>query len=670
VSDSLPHPLEPNILHERIFNFYDDNKDGLIGFEEFVGALAYLLQPAKRKSMRKVFEGYDFDGDGYVSRRDFIRMLSAKYALHKIMILENISVSDAIYRQHGRSDDIARSSRPLSSAFTEADVPQEETRRPFNKPADKFGEPQTVDLGLYSDIILPDGETEMDNTFWNAVFDQYGRPQRLTELHPRFNESLEARLEVRSHYTASEALPVGEDVAADQGQYLVPTDTRDTRGSHPSGVPLAERLRQDLEDSRNNNGSESGSKLDSIERYLDRGKAFEVPAKEVGFGKEVLFQVVQDGFNEMLDSLFRELEEEAERVRRSLGDRTRYRDQINNYKAGIKSESEQLEQLKKARAALAEEIGAADDPLIAIATSPNARGSRLRKPSEPNNATATQSTAIPNARRLSPPNGTSRSDESRSLLSPASLTPTAETHGPEVTSQELSTYIAQQPLQPTDEASLETMERSIRERPLEELLQLSGYAIESEPQDGAAESVSNAATDGVSSFSLSMDDHDATDPTLPQNRPNASTDGSEQQGQQTVHEDSSVQEAPSPSGSSEPSLFSDECPMEEEDDPYAARFQPQPALFGLEGRPLVPSNAGTQSSIDIDNSSEHQEKTLSIQQLKAYWELDEVEDKIIVRGGPARLNLEEFEAIVQYDMRHGSGLLKGIVESWLEWAAL
>jgi hypothetical protein len=72
----------PNLIHDRMFSFYDTNGDGLISFTEFLHGLAYRNRKDK---LKKVFDGYDIDGDGYVDRRDFLRIFRAYYVLFKQM---------------------------------------------------------------------------------------------------------------------------------------------------------------------------------------------------------------------------------------------------------------------------------------------------------------------------------------------------------------------------------------------------------------------------------------------------------------------------------------------------------------------------------------------------------------------------------------------------------
>lgn len=85
-SPTWERPVEPSFLYDRMFNFYDTDNNGLIGFKEYILGMAYLRRTSKRTSMDRIFLGYDVDGDGYISRRDFLRMLSAKYAVQKNIV--------------------------------------------------------------------------------------------------------------------------------------------------------------------------------------------------------------------------------------------------------------------------------------------------------------------------------------------------------------------------------------------------------------------------------------------------------------------------------------------------------------------------------------------------------------------------------------------------------
>ncbi|EGS19255.1 putative calcium ion binding protein [Thermochaetoides thermophila DSM 1495] len=106
--------ITPNLLHDRMFAFYDDNHDDLIGFSEFLRGTAYR----KRKDrLRKIFEGYDIDGDGYVSRKDFLRLFRAYYVVFKQMhrdVLEGLADQAMSYNE---VEQLVTSRQPLSSFF-------------------------------------------------------------------------------------------------------------------------------------------------------------------------------------------------------------------------------------------------------------------------------------------------------------------------------------------------------------------------------------------------------------------------------------------------------------------------------------------------------------------------------------------------------------------------
>ncbi|MCJ1414758.1 hypothetical protein MMC32_001086 [Xylographa parallela] len=107
----------PNLIYDRMFAFYDTNSDGLIGFGEFLAGLFNLKSRNFQERNKKVFHGYDIDGDGYVSRRDMLRMFRAYYALTKELTREIIIGMEEDVTGDGSQRDIVESSLPISSAF-------------------------------------------------------------------------------------------------------------------------------------------------------------------------------------------------------------------------------------------------------------------------------------------------------------------------------------------------------------------------------------------------------------------------------------------------------------------------------------------------------------------------------------------------------------------------
>ncbi|KAI8629611.1 hypothetical protein F5Y19DRAFT_431248 [Xylariaceae sp. FL1651] len=119
----------PNLIHDRMFAFYDTNHDDLIGFEEFLHGVSYKKQKNK---LRRTFDGYDIDNDGYVSRRDFLRMFRAYYVLYKQMHRDILEGLDDHMMTTIEAQQLVNSRQPLSSLFgRDGRVPAADHDRPM-----------------------------------------------------------------------------------------------------------------------------------------------------------------------------------------------------------------------------------------------------------------------------------------------------------------------------------------------------------------------------------------------------------------------------------------------------------------------------------------------------------------------------------------------------------
>jgi hypothetical protein len=109
-----------------MFSFYDSNNDDLIGFTEFLHGLSYRKRKDK---LRKIFAGYDIDGDGFVDRRDFLRMFRAYYVLYKQMHKDILDGLEDQLLASTEAQQLVTSRQPLSSLFgREGRVPEGEGR--------------------------------------------------------------------------------------------------------------------------------------------------------------------------------------------------------------------------------------------------------------------------------------------------------------------------------------------------------------------------------------------------------------------------------------------------------------------------------------------------------------------------------------------------------------
>ncbi|KAK4242702.1 hypothetical protein C8A03DRAFT_29133 [Achaetomium macrosporum] len=144
--------IAPNLLHDRMFAFYDDNNDDLIGFSEFLRGTAYR----KRKDrLRKIFKGYDADGDGYINRRDCLRLFRAYYVLFKHLHRDVLDVLDDQVMSSTEVEQLVTSRQPLSSLFgREGGFPHADTDRPM--------EGKVINLNT-GEVHITDGATTVVN---------------------------------------------------------------------------------------------------------------------------------------------------------------------------------------------------------------------------------------------------------------------------------------------------------------------------------------------------------------------------------------------------------------------------------------------------------------------------------------------------------------------------
>lgn len=112
----------PNLIHDRMFAFYDTNGDDLISFPEFLKGLSYKKG---KERLERIFKGYDIDADGYISRRDCLRIFRTYYVLYKHMHGDVIEGLDQQAMHNTDTQQLVTSRQPLSSYFgREGRVPE------------------------------------------------------------------------------------------------------------------------------------------------------------------------------------------------------------------------------------------------------------------------------------------------------------------------------------------------------------------------------------------------------------------------------------------------------------------------------------------------------------------------------------------------------------------
>jgi hypothetical protein len=292
----VPHTAisapKPNLLYDRMFSFYDTNNDGMIGFEEFLKGVACVHSKGQANNkLRKVFDGYDIDGDGFVSRKDFLRIFRAYYAIQKEITHDLLAVQEEELMVMNSMEAIM-TSQPLSAVFTEPIMSQSDRGPPDSKLADQYGERRSNFSAIRETSEDVGNHEEVVGNPWRQSTGDTG-------------QALRERWRRREFYTDEEE---GFSIQEPNGPQS-PTDSEHIE-------------------------SETAGASDSSQ----------FPEAEKDFGREILYQVTQQGLNELLDAIFKEKEDLALEVEQTKDERGRWIIEIGDLAlqvlAASKSENE------------------------------------------------------------------------------------------------------------------------------------------------------------------------------------------------------------------------------------------------------------------------------------------------------------------------------------------
>ncbi|CEJ85304.1 hypothetical protein VHEMI03730 [[Torrubiella] hemipterigena] len=417
----------PNLIHDRMFAFYDSNHDDLIGFSEFLHGLSYRKRKDK---LHTVFDGYDIDGDGLVDRQDFLRMFRAYYVLYKQMHRDILDGLEDQLLSSTEVQQLVNSRQPLSSLFGRegrlplADIALRFEGKNYNadgsvdimdgyESATKDNQRDIADrqdiltslfacdstgegLGQRGYVTGSDADenwrtvrrssgADADRTYWVTLMDP---PATMGELQEAITREVEGR---RSQ--AAEAVHDDEDaVEPEQYDHDEPVTNSSNRTDSAERMakitqarleaPKLEKRRRDMarqqlherwrrrqfyldqeeggvapedwedeedvilrvsqlsREAQQSSDSQSDSKPATPSELRDplkmRAKAGArvrqtptLPEVERDAGKEILYQVTQQAFNELLDAIFKPVEDLAVEASETKDKREKYREQLD-----------------------------------------------------------------------------------------------------------------------------------------------------------------------------------------------------------------------------------------------------------------------------------------------------------------------------------------------------
>ncbi|KAG0645486.1 Refractory to sigma P [Hyphodiscus hymeniophilus] len=716
-SGGYRHPA-PSLIFDRMFSFYDTNKDNKISFPEFLHGLAYRK---KKDKWKKIFEGYDIDGDGFVDRKDFLRMFRSYYVLYRQMHRDMLDGMDDQQMSTTEAHRLVSGRQPLSSAFghdgryppapdprtgegktvqPNGDLEITDGKGVINESGDDTGDREdvfkralpggnlwrerNVNNGAYWDAMLnppmsieqmpdvianltrrrrvrtsrrqraefvgmftnshpvlamADQENEEDNDshseseeekptdddskwpprFVNVTDEDAeavdGPGTRVADVHrssrpfvlahaverERTQRTIYERWKRRQFYTDEEegATPPAnwnedDDVLAQTGNAGESSNPQ-SRPTYHSRSSSRVRFAEDMDDfdTRSNPSTSSRS-------VPERWGGMEIPDVEKDAGKEILYQVTQQSFNELLDPLFKAKEDLALEAAETKLDRERYGQ---------------------------------------LFTTPEFEQWAIRKEAEQEKK---------------------QDSPGRPPLPPTSRQPVWPSF-PEVEVEE------------------------VRERPLEELLEATGYSIGSGPTLAEPQHAPSSHTPEIEAIVGTNLPPPSGPPTSPTSALSIIAQYDDGPGEH-IHSPHSTPQAtpPSPASlSSEPASYRDptlpqfrpNATQPRQTTPVAGRtprfqehinsFPPSPAPPA--NKPVDPAHSTPKSSRDGIPVTLENDPAQDKDYLFKLWKCDQAEREKEVRGGWGRLGFEEFENVVrQYRREEERGNQMDYLGSWIE----
>lgn len=405
----------PNLIHDRMFAFYDSNGDDLIGFSEFLHGLSYRKRKDK---LQTVFDGYDIDADGYVDRRDFLRMFRAYYVLYRQMHRDVLDGLEDQLLASTEAQQLVNSRQPLSSLFgREGRLPAADPALRFqgktyhgngdvevaddHRPATADNRPDTAErYDILTSLFACDStgnrlmqrgyvtgsdadenwrtvrrgsDADADHTYWVNLMDPpttlEAIPAILSGERPTAETDGEDHADAEEEGEAATTAPVLSESAQraqDVAKARADAPKLEKRRHDMARQQLHERWKRRQFYLDQEEGGVAPEDLDwegeadilaQVGKMADEAHANgtatptkkpngrkstlpkDLPQVERDAGKEILYQVTQQAFNELLDFIFKPVEDLAMEAKRTKAVRDKYRAEIDAIKLTEEEES-------------------------------------------------------------------------------------------------------------------------------------------------------------------------------------------------------------------------------------------------------------------------------------------------------------------------------------------
>lgn len=333
---------KPNLVFDRIFSLLDYNGDGLIGFVEF---MTYFGKFHKRKNkpvarMELAFRGFDVLGNGSIGRQDVLRVLRAFYRIQRDSVYDYVCVKNQEFSVAGALDTI-ESSKPLSSVFTVMEADDSTPRRLAGKQPDKFGDMQPAS-GDEAAVVEKKSTNMSRNEFLSRDFGGVGQGKgnlaadrwRRREFYldeeegfikPPDSIFLENQLQglrrfMNDGYSPlTPSSPPSEEEPQPPVSPAAPTSPREMQSlSRTSRSSSRVRFDDDVQDMDDNRSTTSTASRPKGERW----GGYQLPTPEIDLGQDIMYQLIQEALNTLLDPLFKDAEDLALDADSTLQERT------------------------------------------------------------------------------------------------------------------------------------------------------------------------------------------------------------------------------------------------------------------------------------------------------------------------------------------------------------